>query len=242
MALPHAEHQACADEFADELALLEAMFPEEIVYDSKRSEISYRAEDGTLQLRIPPEYPRAARPEVITASGPAKQDLRDHLLYRIAIMEVGEPVLDAVISAFLDIITAEREAEGQSQETEVSTREPDGRKTVIIWLHHLLATSKRKHALAPEGDAATSVSGVTKPGYPGVMLFSGPAHAVDSHVHALKRLRWQAFQVRHEANQEWKFKHGQSIIEVETISEVVGAVEDEANGKREIILAALRIK
>lgn len=83
-------------------------------------------------------------------------------------------------------------------------------KTVIIWLHHLLATSKRKLALSPSvvnsnsnsnTTTTATISGMTKPGYPGVFIFSGPRDLVDSHVKELKSLNWQAFSKRYDSDE-----------------------------------------
>jgi hypothetical protein len=114
-------------------------------------------------------------------------------------------------------------------------------KTVIIWLHHLLATSKRKQSITPEGSYASSIAGVTKPGYPGVLLFTGPAQAVNLHVQTLKSLRWQAFQVRYETDKTWELRHGKGIIEVETMGEIVAELADVVGGK-DAFMEAMRIK
>ncbi|EHY52963.1 hypothetical protein HRR83_006204 [Exophiala dermatitidis] len=99
--------------------------------------------------------------------------------------------------------------------SEIRDPQPDIRpltKTVIIWLHHLLALSKRKLAVNPTvqtgppslslSSSASGISGLTKPGYPGIMIFSGPRDLVDAHVAQLKRLNWQAFQVRYDSDDD----------------------------------------
>ncbi|KEF58892.1 uncharacterized protein A1O9_03735 [Exophiala aquamarina CBS 119918] len=154
--------------------------------------------------------------------------------------------------------------------------DPMAPKTVIIWLHHLLATSKRKLAIAPSLTVASpatstpakvtapaiSVSGLSKPGYPGIMIFSGAAALVDAHVRELKDLNWQAFQVRYDSSEDdgrggagglarrWKFKHeeedttaassAERIVEVETMADLVKGIVDE--GDREVFLHAVGVK
>ncbi|KAL2429953.1 hypothetical protein ABEF95_013460 [Exophiala dermatitidis] len=103
--------------------------------------------------------------------------------------------------------------------SDIRDPQPDIRpptKTVIIWLHHLLALSKRKLAVTPSTTAHThtttgtlsssssssGISGLTKPGYPGIMIFSGPRDLVDAHVAQLKGLNWQAFQVRYDSDED----------------------------------------
>ncbi|KAF2192735.1 hypothetical protein K469DRAFT_717324 [Zopfia rhizophila CBS 207.26] len=90
-------------------------------------------------------------------------------------------------------------------------------KSVMIWLRHLLALSKRKLALYP----SSSVAGIAKPGYPGIVVFTGPTSAIDEHVNTLEVENWQAFQVRYEEEGElWEFVH-EGVREVETMAEVV---------------------
>ncbi|KAL2396967.1 hypothetical protein ABEF93_005331 [Exophiala dermatitidis] len=99
--------------------------------------------------------------------------------------------------------------------SEIRDPQPDIKpptKTVIIWLHHLLALSKRKLAVNPtvqtgppsssSSSSASGISGLTKPGYPGIMIFSGPRDLVDAHVAQLKGLNWQAFQVRYDSGED----------------------------------------
>ncbi|EXJ90514.1 hypothetical protein A1O1_03617 [Capronia coronata CBS 617.96] len=113
-------------------------------------------------------------------------------------------------------------------------------KTVIIWLHHLLALSKRKLAVTPTTTTTTisttgttmssssssspsssnsiSISGLTKPGYPGIMVFSGPKDLVDAHVRELRGLNWQAFQVRYDSDDEKEDGMGWSMARAGTTS------------------------
>ena len=101
-------------------------------------------------------------------------------------------LLDVVSQKFVELLESQQSEssvkEGHSRETE----SVGSSKTVIIWLHHLLATSKRKLAIHPS-ISADLISGITKPGYPGVMLFTGLQHAVDDHVAELKGLNWAGF-------------------------------------------------
>ncbi|CAK3909619.1 Trichoplein multi-domain [Lecanosticta acicola] len=114
--------------------------------------------------------------------------------------------------------------------------------TTIIYLHHLLNTTKRKQCLSPppSPSSSSSISGITKPGYPGVLIYSGAAEEVREHVQGLKALNWQAFQVRLEVAEGWKFAHGEGMVEVERMSEVVGGIVEEddrgggSKGRREM--------
>jgi hypothetical protein len=90
-------------------------------------------------------------------------------------------------------------------------------------------------ALAP----AASVSGVTKPGYPGVLVYSGPANAVREHVNELKGQNWAAFQVRMEADEAWEFAHGTGVKEVESMGDLVAEVGE---ARKEEFMQVMKIK
>jgi hypothetical protein len=233
-----------ASRLAIELELLQAMYPEQIEYSSRSRDFKYAADSALLHLRLPETYPEAL-PEVISANNASKRDLRDRVKQAISECGIaeGEEALDAVIAAFRSIIVAECQTSDTAAgiTTTSASSESEPQKTVIIWLHHLLALSKRKLALSP---SRSSISGVTKPGYPGVMVFSGPTSAVDDHVNTLKTENWQAFQVRYEALGLWEFVHGAGIREVETMADAVKCVEVGANGARrkEEFLQAVGIK
>ncbi|KAJ4286693.1 hypothetical protein N0V90_012945 [Kalmusia sp. IMI 367209] len=227
--------------FATELELLEAMYPEQIVFDTRSRDLKFTVDGAaSLQLRVPERYPEQGFPDVMSARDAQKNDLRDRM--RRAIRDLGltegEEALDAIVASFqslLDTNSIDFDAGAGDNGSSRSSNEPVPTKTVIIWLHHLLALSKRKLALSP-----TSISGITKPGYPGIMLFSGPAVPVTEHVNALKAENWQAFQVRYEEAGMWQFEHGKGVREVETMAEVVKGVEGEK--KREEFLKAVGIK
>ncbi|KAH7039841.1 uncharacterized protein B0I36DRAFT_357227 [Microdochium trichocladiopsis] len=117
-------------------------------------------------------------------------------------------------------------AAAASSSTQKSKRQ---HKTVVIWLHHLLNTNKRKLALHPtlslsraqpshsklsinhnttttmpptssSSSSSSTITGLTKPGYPGILVYSGPSELVAAHVAELRAQRWQAFQVRYDSD------------------------------------------
>ncbi|KAI9655173.1 MAG: hypothetical protein M1821_005656 [Bathelium mastoideum] len=237
----------------DEITLLKAMYPEELHYNTSNQELVYTSPtQAILKVRIPISYPISQNiPDIIfvTGPGPQKLDLRNR--YRQALEEAhlvpGEPALDAMITTFSELVESVASSETQElahvdrQASRSGNVDLDGTKfsTVIIWLHHLLATSKRKHALSPPSSKQGPVSGLTKPGYPGIMIFSGRATEVNEHVQALKGLNWQAFQVRYEDDQLWLFKHGDGMKELETMGEVVEEIGEE---RKEVFMEAMRMK
>lgn len=238
------------ERLGNELGLLEAMYPECITFDSRGRELKYSpspgddgAPKGVLVLRLPDHYPAKGLPDLITAKDAKGVDARTQVsaaFSKLGVVE-GEEALDAYILAFQEFIneSAGDQPDDQDAATTLNGKEDRNqqpRKTVVIWLHHLLNTNKRKLALSPSLDGA-SVSGLTRPGYPGVMVFSGPRDAVDSHVAELRAQRWQAFQVRYDSSEEvdggrgsgdgndgcldcWAFEHGAAVREVESLGEM----------------------
>ncbi|KAK4549002.1 hypothetical protein LTR36_008775 [Oleoguttula mirabilis] len=224
------------DRLAAELSLLDAIYPDQVQYHEKGREVSYRTESGSFQLRLPDEYLASALPEVLSASA-GKTDLRGKLKQRISEYDTGEEVLDSIVLAFNEIAeAAEASSEARKQADGAHAGDHEGKATIIVWLHHLLNTNKRKQALSP---SSPDVSGVTKPGYPGVLLYSGPAKAVHEHVNELKQQNWQAFQVRLESDEEWTFAHGKGVKEVEAMKGVVAEVGDV---QKETFMEAMRMK
>ncbi|KAG6366430.1 hypothetical protein INS49_000607 [Diaporthe citri] len=235
----------------NELELLGAMYPGCIAFESRGRELKYSPTSagdgltkGVLVLRLPDHYPAKGLPDLITAKDAKGLDARTQVsaaFSELAIVE-GEEALDAFILAFQDFINElARDSPPQDSATITSAEErKQRRKTVVIWLHHLLNTNKRKLALSPGLDAG-SVSGLTRPGYPGVMVFSGPKDAVDSHVAELRSQRWQAFQVRYDSEQDgalgkgdddhdhcedlvWGFEHSTGVCEVESLGEMAQGI------------------
>lgn len=216
-----------------ELELLQSIFPEQVVFIDKGRELNYTSEAGNLTLRLPDGYLQDSLPDVVSASA-GKQDLRDEVKRRVQQRDVGEEVLDAIINDFIDL-SKDSASDAATPQQYHNTAASDGTATIIVWLHHLLNTNKRKLALHP----AASVSGITKPGYPGVLVYSGPAKDVHEHINELKSQNWQAFQSRLETEDEWFFKHGKGVVEVEAMKDIVAEIGDE---RKDEFMEAMRMK
>lgn len=229
-----------------ELELIGAMYPEQASYASKARELKFTHHGALLQLRLPASYPESGLPDVIAAIDASKNDLRADTKSAINELNLteGEEALDAIIAVFQQVLEDNKSAQNVTEGAlGVKRGSSNTSKTVIIWLHHLLALTKRKLALSP-----SNVSGITKPGYPGIMIFSGDSFAVTQHVNTLKAENWQAFQVRYEEEEMWLFAHGKGVREVETMAEVVkelqllggmtGVVEQGERQKQEFLKAA----
>ena len=222
-----------------ELELLNAMYPDQTHYNSKSRELKFSADSASLLLRLPDTYPESGLPDVISATDAAKNDLRAQS--RDAVRELGlaegDEALDAIIATFHHL--TQSGPTQLSQTTQKSDSIADAQhvsnlsKTIIVWLHHLLNTNKRKLALSPP-PSTPRVSGLTKPGYPGILVYSGPSSAVMEHVNVLKAQNWQAFQVRFEQEELWQFAHGIGVQEAESMSEIVQGIHvDGEVGKRQ---------
>ncbi|KAK3691927.1 hypothetical protein LTR37_018358 [Vermiconidia calcicola] len=222
----------------NELSLLEAMYPAQVGYVEKGSEVKYSSDAGYFQLRLPDGYLVNELPEVISA-GRARTDLRGQLKQHVQACSTGEEIIDSVIAAFNELAESCAQTSDQSELANgksSSAKSGDlGKATIVVWLHHLLNTNKRKQALSLP---LSEVSGLTKPGYPGVLIYSGPAKAVHEHVGELKQLDWAAFQVRLESDDEWTFTHGSGVKEVESMKDLVAEVGE----KRELFMEAMRMK
>ncbi|KIV89593.1 hypothetical protein PV10_06979, partial [Exophiala mesophila] len=266
----------------------------EVQYSRGTSDGNSVGRGGSLTLRIPSTYLADALaattssipqtdtdngfPEILTARDTSGNDIRTQtrkMMKTDLELRQGEEVLDQILMAF-DELVDEREGGGDDGGGGGGDQDYQGdgdghdhttqpktvviRKTVIIWLHHLLATSKRKLVTSP-----TSLSGISKPGYPGILIYSGPTELVDAHVRDLRALKWQAFQVRwdsvdeerHRQDQhdedkdmdqeardmttEWEFTHGKGkVVEVATMADLVGAIVKETH--RQVVLKVLGVK
>ncbi|KAM0720965.1 hypothetical protein Q7P37_003250 [Cladosporium fusiforme] len=222
---------------ANEVALLQAMYPDQVSWNADSQEMTFKGTNSSMVLRLEDDYLTTGRPVVLAASV-GKRDIsgevKKQLLQEYA---AGEEVLDATVTIF-DSLVADHELHALSEglEQPAATDEPEGgRATIVVWLHHLLNSNKRKMALSPNA----ALSGVTKPGYPGVLVYSGPANAVREHVAELKELNWAAFQVRLDVDEAWNFAHGKGVKEVEGMGDLVGEIEE---AKKEDFMLAVKIK
>ena len=234
-----------------ELELLEAMYPDQTHYDPNSRELKFANDrHASFLLRLPETYPESGLPDIILATDATKNDLRAQT--KIAVGELGltegEEALDAIIAAFQQLLESASSLSTPIEQNGSPTASASDAsytpKTVIVWLHHLLNTNKRKLALSPP-PSTPPVSGLTKPGYPGVLVYSGPSSSVTEHVNLLKAQNWQAFQVRYEEDEVWQFAHGTGVKEVESMSEIVKGVEVEdglSSKRKEEFLKAVGIK
>lgn len=223
----------------NELSLLEAMYPGQVTWNSSSQELKYSSDDRSFQLRLPESYLVNELPQVLSATD-KRVDVRQQLQRHIVGCDVGEEILDSIIAAFTELSAPHSGGESNAGPWSDGANESSAGKsedaTVIVWLHHLLNTNKRKQAISPP---SPGVAGVTKPGYPGVLIYSGPSDAVYEHVDALKTLNWQAFQIRYESEEEWTFAHGARVKEVEAMKDVVAEI---GASHKDLFMEVMRMK
>jgi len=215
------------------------MYPDQISWTAKERLFRYNSSTASFTLRLSDGYLRDDVPDVVSATVDGV-DVREPLRRSSQGCASGEEVLDSIVLEFNDIADSMRNDTHEQTTSNAPPTRPNessgpSKATIIVWLHHLLNTNKRKQALDPP----SSVSGVTKPGYPGVLIYSGAADGVREHVNALKQLNWQAFHVRYESEEEWSFAHGRNVKEVETMKDIVAEVGED---RKQAFMEAMRMR
>ncbi|KAM0754422.1 DUF1115-domain-containing protein [Meredithblackwellia eburnea MCA 4105] len=100
-------------------------------------------------------------------------------------------------------------------------------KQVLIWTHHLLATSKRKDII--QWSAELDIWSISKPGYPGVIFLEGESTSVDEIVSRLKALNWQALQLRFELEYSTVTTERSSFLQEAKLASVLRSPSDGIN-------------
>ena len=193
----------------------------------------------TLQLTLPREYPTGANP-VVTFTAPSLSKANHHTLqanlndYLSSQSSSREERLLEIVQSFTDGIPSQSSPIPAVETSEATQSASNNTSSIVlIWFHHLLSTRKRKAILALQ-----SLRGISKPGYPGILVLQGPKDILEDAITELKGMRWQAMQVRAEiGNHEKQLNEG--IHEVETVAAVVEQME--ALGLGKWCLTALRM-
>jgi hypothetical protein len=159
--------------------------------------------------------------------------------------EAGVEMLDLIVTLFTEYLP-------ELTEANQSTDERDGKhgtqkqqhtakiKRVVIWSHHLLATSKRKDIQAWSKEL--SLSGYSRPGHPGSIFVEGDEDQVDEFIRRLKQLRWQALQVRGEETGDKRIcGPGDGVLEVEGLGEIAEALKKIDADTADLFLQAMKI-
>lgn len=132
----------------------------------------------------------------------------------------------------------------QQQQHQQSSQQqnPQKVKQVVIWSHHLLATSKRR--AIQSWSKELSLRGYARPGYPGAIFAEGETDQVDEFVRRLKALRWQALQVRAEDVVEERvldLGSGEGIVECESLGEIAESLKERDGELGAMFLEGMKI-
>lgn len=176
-----------------------------------------------------------------------QQSARSQLRGIVESAEAGIECLDVIVTQFAELLPTlnEHSAQETHQQSGNSTtswgEEVAPRiKRVVIWSHHLLATSKRRSIV--QWSRELGLGGYSRPGYPGAVFVEGEEDSVDEFVARIKELRWQALQVRASCLCEKRVcRVGQGVVELEGIGEVAEALEKSGDGAAEMFLEGMRI-
>lgn len=154
-------------------------------------------------------------------------------------------MLDLIVTLFTEYLPELTEIDAstadQSQESGQGRHQHASKiKRVVIWSHHLLATSKRKDIQAWSKEL--SLSGYSRPGHPGSIFVEGDEDQVDEFIRRLKQLRWQALQVRGEETAEKRIcGPGDGVLEVEGLGEIAEALKKIDADTADLFLQAMKI-
>lgn len=167
-------------------------------------------------------------------------------------LEPGVEVLDLLVTGFADRVpeltgpeiaassNPESGSAGGKTASKEAVRAKERIKRVVIWSHHLLATSKRRDIITWSRELR--LSGYSRPGYPGAVFVEGEEGDVDEFLRRLKALRWQALQVRaEEVGDERVCGTGEGVTEVEGLGEVTEGLRGAGHGVAEMFLEGMKI-
>jgi len=195
----------------------------------------------TLEVTLTSSYPDGAKPTVYLAcdgevATATRKEARKILETEVVAQEPGCECLDLLVQALMERLADVKpcpvaydrggaDAVSLSEHVQsVSGHQSQDRemfKTVLLWSHHLLATSKRKDIVSWSRELR--LAGYSRPGHPGAILIEGAQPDVDEFVSRIKALRWQALQVRGEevrASRRLNFD-GDGVSEVEGLGDIV---------------------
>jgi hypothetical protein len=148
-----------------------------------------------LHFTLPKGYPAQQNP-VVSFSAP-NLSKAEHQALQAKLNDINsflsstdERILEIIDLFNSSIVIATQESSSQVYSPQ-STTSHDSNVVVLIWFHHLLSLTKRKSILV-----LPSVRGISKPGYPGILVLQGHKTLVHDAIAELKRTKWQAMQVR----------------------------------------------
>ncbi|KAL1637772.1 hypothetical protein SLS56_000327 [Neofusicoccum ribis] len=230
----------------NEVALLESMYPDEleIIKQPKGLDEEFELEihlDPAHSLSFvlsPRTYPASSAPQVFLSFGSdvpndTRKCLRARLREIVEQQEPGIECVDLIIGDFrqtLDDMSAaadDSSSHNVDQNPNPHAAETEGLR-VVLWMHHLLATSKRRAIVQLSKELG--LGGFSKPGYPGSVYVEGEAAAVRTFVDELKSMRWQAIQERATENAQMSsLTLAPGIQEVQGLGDIAERLKSSGN-------------
>ncbi|KEQ73931.1 DUF1115-domain-containing protein [Aureobasidium namibiae CBS 147.97] len=202
-----------------------------------------------LEFSLPDTYPDIQKPHVYLSCGSdvdtsTRKRGRAKLAELVDEQEAGVEMLDLVVTLFTEFLPelteSNQDADQPRQGNSAHQQHSAKIKRVVIWSHHLLATSKRKDIQAWSKEL--SLSGYSRPGHPGSIFVEGDEDQVDEFIRRLKQLRWQALQVRGEETADKRIcGPGHGVLEVEGLGEIAEALKKIDADTADLFLQAMKI-
>ncbi|KAI5251103.1 DUF1115-domain-containing protein [Aureobasidium subglaciale] len=247
---------------AAELTLLATMYPSEFSWRSNPPpdlETPAITTDPNFTLTVHPSYalefslsdtyPDTQKPHVYLSCGgdvdtSTRKRARAKLSEMVEEQEAGIEMLDLVVTLFTEhlpeLTESNSDADQDGDKDDGPHQHTSQIKRVVIWSHHLLATSKRKDIQAWSKEL--SLSGYSRPGHPGSIFAEGDEDQIDEFIRRLKQLRWQALQVRGEETADKRIcGPGHGILEVEGLGEIAEALKKIDADTADLFLQAMKI-
>ncbi|GAB7356285.1 hypothetical protein MBLNU459_g7090t1 [Dothideomycetes sp. NU459] len=254
---------------ASELTLLSTMYPSEFSWRSDPPPDLERPDfpdpsfaltldpSYTLEITLPPDYPSDGKPNAyLSCAGHVdtahRKSARAALSKIVVDQESGVEILDLIVTAFVQSLPGLAPLEsaepvstagsGKMSDQHAGTRRQPSHaiKRVVIWSHHLLATSKRRDIQVWSKEL--NLSGFARPGYPGAVFAEGDEDQVDEFVGRLKQLRWQALQVRAEEKVDARVcGNGEGVEEVEGLGDIAEALKKKDPECAKMFLEGMKI-
>ncbi|CUS07995.1 unnamed protein product [Tuber aestivum] len=245
---------------ADELVLISSMFPSEFHWESEPDAelpekdpqfyIEIPGASCALHFSLPETYPSTSPPEVFLRCGEkipnaVRSQLRRKVNEAVNSLPQGQECIDMLLTGVMDIFTSP--PKGENIVTEDAIQDINDTPVIVhalLWFHHLLSTQKRKNIVT--WARPLRLSGYSRPGYPGALFIEGEKESVEEYTSQLKRLKWQAIQVR----DEYPVPSGQRVLPLEAGVEEVEGLGDIAerlkmvggSGLEAWFLAGMKIK
>lgn len=195
-------------------------------------------------MTLPSTYPSTSKPTAYlncgdTISTSRRKEARTALTKIVDSQPTDLEILDQITSSLIDLLPTLTAPDQPSRPSSIkdgieSTANPSQApkpprpqkiKQVVIWSHHLLATSKRR--AIQSWSKELRLAGFARPGHPGAVFAEGQVDQIDEFVRRLKALRWQALQVRAEDVVEARIlgSGDEGVVECESLGEIAESLK-----------------